>query len=143
MSNNFELRPVILVYLTLLPPITQNWHYKLPPSLATTILLIKWAQYPSPELLNSNQLIWAFITALIRARQFTLGRKLFSRKIFWSKICCKKCFLHKKFRQVHTIFLIIFWSKFFCMKCISYTNFSSNASYRRIVFWRKKFRPKN
>ena len=45
MCNKFELRPVILVYLTLLPPISQNWHYKLPPSLATTIPLMKWAQF--------------------------------------------------------------------------------------------------
>ena len=45
MCNNFELRPVILVYLTLLPPISPNFHYKLPPSLATTIPIIQWAQY--------------------------------------------------------------------------------------------------
>ena len=45
MCNNFELRPVILVYLTVLPSTSQNWHYKLPPSLATIIPLIQWAQY--------------------------------------------------------------------------------------------------
>ena len=58
MCNNFELRPVILVYLTLLPPISQNWHYKLPPSLATTIPLIKWAQYLISFLFISGMSKW-------------------------------------------------------------------------------------